>query len=95
MNFSEDDIARALARLDGWHRDGVAISKTFDRKNFDGAMRFVNAVAAEANLQNHHPDIALSWNEVAFTLSSHDAGALTERDFRLAAAIDRIARDSA
>ncbi len=92
MKLSEDDIARALDRLDGWHRSGTEIAKTFDRKDFDGSLRFVNAVAAEANAQDHHPDIGVSWNEVVLTLSSHDVGALTERDFRLAAAIDRIAR---
>ncbi len=91
MSLSEDEIASALARLPDWKRTGVEISKTFDCKNFDGSLRFVNAVAAEANAQDHHPDIALSWNEVVLTLSSHDVGALTERDFRLAAAIDRLA----
>ena len=91
MSLSEDEITKSLAEVAGWKRTGVEISKTFDCKNFDGSMRFVNAVAAEANAQNHHPDIALSWNEVVLTLSSHDVGALTERDFRLAAAIDRLA----
>ena len=91
MSLSEDEIASALARLPDWKRTGVEISKTFDCKNFDGSLRLVNAVAAEANAQDHHPDIALSWNEVVLTLSSHDVGALTERDFRLAAAIDRLA----
>jgi 4a-hydroxytetrahydrobiopterin dehydratase len=91
MSLSEEDIERSLAGLAGWQRSGIEISKTFDRKNFDGSMRFVNAVAAEANAQDHHPDIAISWNEVVLTLSSHDVSALTVRDFRLAAAIDRIA----
>jgi 4a-hydroxytetrahydrobiopterin dehydratase len=91
MSLSEDDISSSLAELDGWTRTGDEISKTFDRKNFDGSIRFVNAVAHEANAQNHHPDIAISWNEVTLTLSSHDVSALTERDLKLAAAIDRLA----
>ena len=94
MSLSEDEIARSLGALDGWVRSGIEIRKTFDRKNFDGSMRFINAVAAEANAQDHHPDIALSWNEVTLTLSSHDVGALTERDFRLAEAVERIARSA-
>jgi 4a-hydroxytetrahydrobiopterin dehydratase len=91
MSLSESDIAASLAALDGWMRTGDEISKTFDRKNFDGSMRFVNAIATEANAQNHHPDIAISWNEVTLTVSSHDVSTLTDRDFKLAAAIDALA----
>lgn len=91
MSLSDDDIARSLAALAGWQRSGDEISKTFDCKHFNGSMRFINAVAVEANAQDHHPDIALSWNEVKMTLTSHDVAELTERDFRLAAAIDGIA----
>ena len=85
------EIERRLAALPGWHHRGNAIEKHFDRGNFDGSMRFVNAVAQAANAQDHHPDILLSWNDVTFTLSSHDAGGLTERDFRLARTIDELA----
>ncbi len=58
-------------------------------------MRFVNAVAAAANAADHHPDIAISWSRVGLTLTSHDTGGLTERDFDLAAAIDRLAAEAA
>ncbi len=89
--LTHDEIASRLEKLSGWHHRGNAIEKHFDRENFDGSMKFVNAVAAEANAQDHHPDIAISWNDVTFTLSSHDAGGLTDRDFKLAAAIDALA----
>jgi len=85
-----DEIARRLEGLPGWHHRGNAIEKHFDRGNFDGSIRFVNAVAEAANAQDHHPDIAISWNDVTFTLSSHDAGGLTERDFALAEAIEGL-----
>jgi 4a-hydroxytetrahydrobiopterin dehydratase len=87
----EAEIARRLAELPGWQRRGEAIEKRFDCGNFNGSLRFVNAVAQAANAQDHHPDIALSWNDVTMTLSSHDVGGLTERDFRLAATIDELA----
>jgi 4a-hydroxytetrahydrobiopterin dehydratase len=74
----------------GWTNDGKALVRTYDRKNFDGSIAFVNAVAGVANRLNHHPDIALSWNQVTIRTWSHDAGAITERDVALAKAIDEI-----
>lgn len=85
------EIAARLAAMPGWHHRGNALEKRFDCGDFDGAIRFVNAVAAAANAQDHHPDITISWNAVAIVLSSHDAGGITTRDFRLAATIDAIA----
>lgn len=86
-----DDIAKRLEALPGWHHRGNAIEKHFDCKHFNGSLRFVNAVAAAANAQDHHPDISLSWNDVGIVLCSHDAGGITERDFRLAATIEGLA----
>jgi 4a-hydroxytetrahydrobiopterin dehydratase len=74
----------------GWANDGQALVKTFERDGFDGAIAFVNAVAAVANRQNHHPDIAISWNRVTIRTWSHDANAITERDAALARAIDAL-----
>jgi 4a-hydroxytetrahydrobiopterin dehydratase len=88
--LSDTEITNALGALPGWERRGATIVKTFDRANFDGSLRFVNAVAEIANAQDHHPDIAISWNRVTLTLSSHDAGGITDRDVRLAEAIDGL-----
>lgn len=90
MTLSPDAIAKHLATLTGWQQRGNAIEKNFDCKNFDGSIAFVNRVATVANERDHHPDINVSWNDVTLTLSSHDVGGLTERDFGLAEAIDRI-----
>lgn len=81
----------ALQIPSGWLNDGGALVRVFDRKNFDGSIAFVNAVAGVANRLNHHPDIALSWNQVTIRTWSHDVGAITERDVALAQAIDEIA----
>ena len=80
----------ALEPPAGWSYDGKAFVRVFDRKNFHGSIAFVNAVAAVANRLDHHPDIALSWNEVTIRTWSHDANAVTERDLRLAEAIDAL-----
>jgi 4a-hydroxytetrahydrobiopterin dehydratase len=81
----------ALEPPPGWTYDGTAFVRVFDRKDFAGSIAFVNAVAAVANRLDHHPDIALSWNEVTIRTWSHDANAVTERDVRLAEAIDALA----
>jgi 4a-hydroxytetrahydrobiopterin dehydratase len=81
----------ALDTPAGWTRDGEALVRTFDCKDFSGSIAFVNAVAEVANRLDHHPDIALSWNEVAIRTTSHDVKALTERDIALAQAIGALA----
>ncbi|GAC1308695.1 MAG: 4a-hydroxytetrahydrobiopterin dehydratase [Vulcanimicrobiaceae bacterium] len=85
-----DEIAARLLAMPGWHHRGNALEKHYDCANFDGSIRFINAIAALANAHDHHPDLAISWNDVGVTLSSHDAGGITTRDFRLAAAIDAL-----
>jgi 4a-hydroxytetrahydrobiopterin dehydratase len=84
-------IARELAALPGWARAGDEIVRTFDRGNFNGSIAFVDAIATAANEADHHPDIAISWNNVTIRLSSHDAHGLTARDFGLAHTIDGLA----
>jgi 4a-hydroxytetrahydrobiopterin dehydratase len=91
-----DDAAidAALVDLPGWTRDGDAIVRTLRRAGWTSAIALVNAVAAEADRRDHHPDIAVSgYRNVTFRLTSHDAQGVTSRDLRLAAAIDRLAGD--
>ena len=87
----DEDITRKLAALTGWSREGQEIVRTFDCGNFNGSIAFVNAIAAAANAADHHPDMAIAWNDVTVRLSSHDAHGLTDRDFALAQAIDALA----
>lgn len=84
----EDEIARRLARLPGWERAGAAIRRTFRLDSFRDAVFLVNAVAALAEALRHHPDIDVRYRTVTLTLTTHDAGGLTERDFALAEAIE-------
>jgi 4a-hydroxytetrahydrobiopterin dehydratase len=85
-----DTVRAEVARRPGWDYDGEAIGRTFDRGDFNGSMAFVNAVAAAANHLDHHPDIALSWNEVTIRTSSHDLKGISPRDLALIDAIDRL-----
>lgn len=75
----------------GWNDDGAALERTFNRGTFDGAIAFVNGIAAIANRLDHHPDIHVSWNEVTVRTWSHDVDAITRRDFALAKEIDALA----
>ena len=86
--LSDAEVTRELATVTGWSRDGQAITRTWRFADFKAAMIFVNGVAALAEKANHHPDIAVHYNEVTLRLWSHDAGGLTRRDFDLARRID-------
>jgi len=86
--LSDEQVQKRLAELDGWERIGDAILKQYAFGGFQEAMTFVNRVATLADEQDHHPDILIEYDRVTLTLSSHDAGGLTERDFRLAARVD-------
>jgi 4a-hydroxytetrahydrobiopterin dehydratase len=62
----------------------------FEFKDFPNALEFVNAVAKIAEIAQHHPDINIRWNKVTLTLSTHDAGGMTEKDFKLARQFDQL-----
>jgi len=83
-------IAAALAAVPQWARQGDAISRTFQFKDFPAAVKFVNAVAVAAEQAWHHPDIDIRWNKVTLTLTTHDAGGLTQKDFDLARQFDQL-----
>jgi len=78
------EIKAALASLPDWKKKDAAITRTFQFKDFPPAIKFVNALARLAEKANHHPDIDIRWNKVTLTLSTHDAGGLTTKDFALA-----------
>ncbi len=86
--LSEDQIRDRLARLHGWERSGGQIRKVYPFASFAEGMAFANRVAAVAETLDHHPDMLIQYRQVTLTLTSHDAGGLTERDFRFARRID-------
>jgi len=86
--LSDSEIAEFLGRLPGWERYETAIRRTFVFADFASAMAFVNRVGELAEGMNHHPDIDIRYSEVTLTLSTHDAGGLTGRDFALAGKIE-------
>ena len=83
-------VDRALAEGLDWRRDGNELVKTWTGKDFAEALSYVNAVGALAEKANHHPDVDIRWNTVTLRLSTHSAGALTQKDLDLAGPIDAL-----
>jgi 4a-hydroxytetrahydrobiopterin dehydratase len=86
--LSDEDARARLATLSGWVLEGTSIRKVYELDGFAAAIAFVNRVAALAEAADHHPDILVEYKRVTLTLTSHDSGGLTGRDFSLAARID-------
>jgi 4a-hydroxytetrahydrobiopterin dehydratase len=86
--LSEAEIRDRLKALSGWAHKGDAIKKAYKLDAFAKSMEFVNRVAALAEKADHHPDILIQYDRVTLTLSSHDSGGLTAKDFDLAQQID-------
>ena len=78
---------------EGWtfEHGGKALVRTFKFRDFSEAFGFLARVALHAEKVDHHPEFTNVWNRVDFRLTSHDAGAVTERDRALAEAINLIA----
>ncbi len=89
-----DDAARAalLAAHPDWAmEDGRdAITRTFRFADFSQAFAFMTRVALLAEAQDHHPEWSNVYNRVTIALTTHDADGLSERDARMAAAIDAL-----
>lgn len=89
--LSDEEIGEKLGALEGWEREGEAITRTFDRDDFVGSVKFVDSLVEPAEEMNHHPDVSISWSEVKVTISTHSEGGLTANDFELAGRIDALA----
>ncbi|KIL97339.1 Pterin-4-alpha-carbinolamine dehydratase [Paramagnetospirillum magnetotacticum MS-1] len=91
--LSPDERKAALATLDGWTeaegRDAIARSLRF--ADFAQAFAFMTQVALAAEKMNHHPEWFNVWNRIDVTLSTHDAGGVTQKDIDLARAINGAA----
>jgi 4a-hydroxytetrahydrobiopterin dehydratase len=86
------EVDEALRSLRGWDaQDGkTRIHKQYRFKDFVAAMQFVNALAALAEAEGHHPDFTVHWNTVDVTLWTHVVGGLSENDFIVAAKLDTL-----
>ena len=90
--LNQEEIERELTQLSkGWFYNANTLVGKFSFKKYLGALDFVNAVGLLAEHQQHHPSIKLDYGQVEIHITTHDAdNSLTDKDFKLAAAIDQI-----
>ncbi len=88
--LSPAEIASRLEELPGWTFSGSALHREFVFADFSEAFGFMARVALAAEKANHHPDWSNVWNRVTVALRTHDAGGVTELDFRLADVMQRL-----
>jgi 4a-hydroxytetrahydrobiopterin dehydratase len=91
--LEQKEIEERLESLPQWKRKDGQLCRELVFADFSQAFGFMARVALAAEAMGHHPDWSNVWNKVSIALSTHDAGGITDKDFELAAKIDRVAGD--
>lgn len=88
------EVVSSLAKVEAWKLSGdgqnVAIEKTYSFANYHETMAFVNAVAFIAHVQDHHPELSVSYNRCVVRFNTHDVQGLSLTDFDCAAQVDAL-----
>ena len=84
------EITAQLSRIAGWALVDGAIQKRYDFADYHHTMAFVNAVAWVAHVEDHHPDLAVSYNRCTVRFSTHSVGGISVNDFICAARVDAL-----
>ena len=90
MKLSEAQIQDRLKDFPNWDFEDNAIHTVIEFENFKEVFATMTRIAFEAEEQNHHPDWSNVYNELSITLNTHDAGGVTEKDFKLAQSVEEI-----
>lgn len=88
--YTDENINDVLNQLNNWKFKNNAIQKDFEFKDFSQALAFIVQIGVVAEKQNHHPEIKNVYNKVSLRLTTHDSNGVTEKDVKLAAAVDKI-----
>lgn len=88
--LSEKQISEKLKDLDGWQFNDNAIHTKLEFEDFKETFSIMTRIAFEAEAQQHHPDWTNAYNTLSISLTSHDAGGVTEKDFKMAKTIESI-----
>jgi 4a-hydroxytetrahydrobiopterin dehydratase len=83
-------IKPRLKSVPDWAKRARTICRTFKFKGFPASITFVRRIAQLAQKMNHHPDIDIRYDKVTLTLTTHDEGGITEKDFSLARQCDKV-----
>ena len=90
MPLNQSEIDQKIQAIPQWQQQQQNIVRTFKFKNFVEAIAFVNQLVEPAEAAGHHPDITIEYNKVTISLTTHDAGGLTQMDFELAQTISKL-----
>jgi 4a-hydroxytetrahydrobiopterin dehydratase len=88
--LTDQEIQQRLGALPGWSVAGGALHRELKFENFSQAFGFMARAALVAEKMDHHPSWSNVYAQVTIDLSTHDAGGITELDFRLAAELDKL-----
>ncbi|MBD2482797.1 4a-hydroxytetrahydrobiopterin dehydratase [Planktothrix sp. FACHB-1365] len=88
--LSNSEIQRLSQQVPAWTVEGNYLKLVKRFKNFIEAIEFVNKLVEPSEVAGHHPDLEISYNKVTISLTTHDAGGLTEKDFALAQQISAL-----
>lgn len=88
--LSNTEAQLKLSELSNWILEDQTLKTTRTFRDFIAAINFVNRLIEPAESAGHHPDIAISYNRVTISLTTHDVGGLTEKDFALAKTLSQI-----
>lgn len=88
--LSDSEIEQKLEDLKGWTYASNSINTSLQFENFKDAFTVMTRIAFEAEAQQHHPNWGNVYNQLEISLSTHDADGVTEKDFKLAHAIEEI-----
>ena len=86
--YNKEEVVPMLLNLNDWQFNSDGIEKKFQFKNFTEALGFIAKVGVISEKMNHHPELFNVYNKVNIRLTTHDAGGVTDKDFKLASEID-------
>ena len=88
--LTEQEIQNKMKEIPNWRYEDDAIVRNWSFNDFSEAMDFINQIARLAEDHDHHPELYNVYNKVSLKFSTHDAGGLTNRDFKIAQDIDKL-----
>ena len=88
--LTSEEVNIKISEVDSWNVIGGSLQKEFEFVNFVKAIEFINQIAEVAEEQEHHPVITNSYNYLKIELKTHDVNGISNKDFKLAKAIDNL-----
>ena len=88
--MNESEIRAHLTEVNGWQQVGGAIEKTCPFKDFHETMAFLNAMAWICHVEDHHPEVSLSYDRCIVRFNTHSVGGVSINDFICAAKVNAL-----